>query len=89
MADVKTTPAAAPAASAPAKSAGERPQLIQRAVPISAGDAAANLINEAEHLFKKAEEEARALLAETLPQFILDEMAAGKAALARHSAPKA
>jgi hypothetical protein len=90
MADPKTaasvalTAGAASAAPAPVKSAGERPHLIQQAIPVSAGDAAANLINEAEHLFKKAEEDARAFLAQNLPQSILDEMEAGRAALSRH-----
>lgn len=75
-----------------------KPQAKQQAAPargtiirppeaLSAGDMSDAAINGAEALRAKQAEDERAEFAKALPQNVLDEMEAGRAALARH-APK-
>lgn len=90
--DDKTQTQQAPKAEAPKKEdAGSKPHIIQAPTAQSPGEIAAQAIEAAE-ADRAAREQAEAdERAKTLPQNVLDEMEAGKAALKRHAvaAPQA
>lgn len=71
------------------KKAPARGVIVQKPEPITAEQVAANVIADAEKERVRQEEASRAEMAKTLPQNVLDEMEAGRQAIARHAPPKA